>query len=73
MERDITSCCEPICLYCGESMKTDYDEAHPFKYCDCEDYQKTETINKQIEELEKSKPKEKYVKETRKFLKCLKD
>ena len=60
-------------MYCGEPMETGYDDYHPYHYCDCKDCKKIETINKQIKELEDSKPKEKYIKETKSFLMRLED
>lgn len=49
-----------ICLYCGNEKKRKYEEYELYYECDCSDAKKIRKINKQIEKLEDSKPKEKF-------------
>jgi hypothetical protein len=42
---------ENYCLFCGNRLKTGYDEYTPYSYCDCADVKHNEHIAKQIAQL----------------------
>lgn len=51
---------EKICLFCGNTMKTSYDDCFKYHYCTCDDFKLNEEINEKIKELEWKRPREKY-------------
>jgi len=49
-----------ICLYCGEEMKSHWDEYDKYYECDCQDAKLERELNDKIENLKRQLPKEKY-------------
>jgi hypothetical protein len=58
--REVNLFFENYCMYCGEMLKTGYDDNQKYEYCDCEDVVIIEKIDNEIRKLELSKPKKKY-------------
>ena len=49
-----------VCLYCGEELKLDYDEYHPYYECNCDDAKLEREIKEKIDGLKKKLPIEKF-------------
>lgn len=50
----------PLCLFCGKPQKEKWEEYNRYFECDCDDAKLVEKLDKQIEDLKRQYPKEKF-------------
>jgi hypothetical protein len=57
-----------ICLYCGKPIEGRYDDCDMYYKCECPDAKKKRDIEKQIDLLKQTIPKEKFFIESERVL-----
>jgi hypothetical protein len=59
-ERIISEGTTPICLYCGNPQKEKWEEYNRYFECDCIDAKLVYKLDKQINDLKRQYPKQKF-------------
>lgn len=62
-----------ICLYCGEKMKSKWEDYEKYFECDCEDAKKEREIRLKIQKLERELPRPNYSIEQTRVIKRITD